>query len=245
MKYQSLLSLLVAIAIGPIHLSCSSTQSENVKSSGIYVSYTIISETGNPSRARADATFFVGGPTGTVLSLNGDDSITCNSNALGKGSDLVGKIYYFGDCGTFSAGASYTFVLTRSDGSFSSSVTLPAGLQITSHSDNTQFGTRGSAISVQWDTSSSDSLSITLSGSGTSSANSSEQSSFSNSTSATDIGSATLPASWTNPTTISGTISNATITVSRSRSGTVASGLAGGTITASTGDTVSNGTIVP
>lgn len=245
MKKETMFQILFGFIAITTLSGCSSTESENVASGGIYVSYSVAIERQQPNRTRADATFYVGGPSGTVLSLNGADSITCNGTSLGKGGDMVGKIYYFGDCGTFTPGATYSFVFRRSGGTFVSSVRLPENLQITSPLDGSIFGRRGQPISLTWDSSSGGSLSLRLTGSGTSSTHWHQQDSYYRSATISDVGSYTIPESWSNPENLTGQISEVTISLERSYKGVIAAGLVGGDIKATSGDTVENGTIVP
>ena len=67
--------------------ACSTTDSENVNTEGIYAVFTI-QEDG------ANATFYVGGITGTVLQLSSGDSVTCNGNALSEDQDIFGAYHY-------------------------------------------------------------------------------------------------------------------------------------------------------
>ncbi|WP_413287451.1 Ig-like domain-containing protein [Bdellovibrio sp. HCB337] len=225
-------------------ISCSTTTSDNVDTDGIYAVLTIQEDGAN---TRADATFYVGGMTGTVLQLTAGDSVTCNGNAMTENQDLFGKYYYYGNCGTLTAGATYTFTFTRNgdDGpeSYSSSVVMPAAITISSPNDGATF-TRGQTIPVTWNAG-SDTVEVSISGSGTSASGSGSTTYSRSHGSLDDDGAYTILATDTDPDdTITGVIANAAISVTRSRSGTMASGL-DGQISARRADAVSNLTLNP
>lgn len=224
--------------------ACSTTKSDNVDTDGIYAVF-YLSEDG--ANARGDATFYVGGSTGTVLQLSAGDSITCNGNAMSENQDLFGKFYYYGNCGTLTAGATYTLVFTRNgeDGveTYSSSVVMPAAVTISSPSSGATF-TRGQTIPVSWN-GGSDSVEVSISGSGTSASGSGSTTYSRSHGSLDDDGSYTILGADTDPVdTITGVIANAVISVTRSRSGTMAAGL-DGSISARRAGSVSNLTLNP
>lgn len=234
----------VATLIVVFTSACSTTNSDNVSTGGIYAALSI-SENG--AVAQASATFYVGGITGTVLQLSAGDSVACNGNVLSEQQNLFGGYSYVGNCGTLTAGAMYSFVFTRDSASgndevYTSTVTLPEAVNITAPADASTF-TRGNPINVTW-TASTDSVLVTLSGQGTSSDPGGGSTSFSSTNSASDNGAYTIIGTDTDPDSITGAISNAYITVRRSRSGTMDASL-DGSISASRSDSVINLTINP
>lgn len=224
--------------------ACSTTKSDNVDTAGIYAVF-YVSENG--ANARGDATFYVGGTTGTVLQLSAGDSITCNGNAMSENQDLFGKYYYYGNCGTLTAGATYTLVFTRNgdDGveTYSSTAVMPAAVTISSPSSGASF-TRGQTIPVYWN-GSTDTVEVAISGNGNAASGSGTTSYSRSSGTVADSGAFTILGADTDPAdTITGVIANAMITVTRSRSGTMASGLSGSISVRRVG-TVSNLTLNP
>jgi len=224
--------------------ACSTTKSDNVDTDGIYAVFAV-SESG--ASARGDATFYVGGSTGTVLQLSAGDSVTCNGNAMSENQDLFGKYYYYGACGSLTAGASYTFVFTRNGDNgtetYTSTVVLPAAVSVSSPSNGASF-TRGQTIPVNW-TAGSDTVEVSISGSGTSASGSGSTTYSRSYGSLPDNGAYTILGADTDPDdTISGVISNGIITVSRTRSGSMASGL-DGSISARRTGSVTNLTLNP
>lgn len=239
--------LLTSIALLTAVLSaCSTTKSDNVDTAGIYAVFAVSEDGAN---ARGDATFYVGGTTGTVLQLSAGDSITCNGNTMSENQDLFGKYYYYSGCGTLTAGATYTLVFTRNgdDGveTYSSSVVMPAAVTVTSPSGGASY-TRGQTIPVTWNSGSvADTIEVAISGSGSSASGSGSTTYSRSQGSLDDDGAYTILGADTDPAdTITGVISNVKISVTRTHSGSMGSGLTG-QISARRAGAVSNLTLNP
>lgn len=71
--------------------ACSKTESENVKTAGLYVSFHV--EMDEYQTLHCFATFQVGGSTGTYLELTGGDDVECNGVSMHK-SDVLGMVTY-------------------------------------------------------------------------------------------------------------------------------------------------------
>ena len=145
-------------------------------------------------------------------------------------------------------GNTYTFVFTRAvadadDEVYTSEVSLPAPVTINSPANNATF-TRGNTIAVTWTAGTTDSITVSLSGSGNSSTSSGSASFLSSDGSLADDGSHTISSEDTNPDSITGAITNGVITVTRRRSGTMDTAL-DGSISASTEDSVTGITLNP
>jgi hypothetical protein len=67
--------------------ACSTTESENIKTSGIWVHYKIVENTDGDIYAYA--VLRVGGSTGTMVDLVGDDSVECNEVKLTEYVELI------------------------------------------------------------------------------------------------------------------------------------------------------------
>lgn len=141
--------------------ACSNTESENVKTSGFYATYTLFAE--GASTATCQATFQVGGSTGTYLDLNSGDSVTCDGQSMVR-SEFLGMIMYTATV-TATVGKTYDVVLTRSgEPTYTSSVVLPEAVAGTTPATTTNY-TKGSVINTSWTPSSNtteDSMTVTL-----------------------------------------------------------------------------------
>ncbi len=85
MKYLSLLPILF------LFISCGQTDSENIKTSGIHVTYEL-TEADSSGSALCEATFRVGSSVGTYIELNSGDRITCNGQLMTKTVFLVSQV---------------------------------------------------------------------------------------------------------------------------------------------------------
>lgn len=142
--------------------ACSNTESENVKTSGFYATYTLFAE--GASSASCQATFQVGGSTGTYLDLNSGDTVTCDGQSMVR-SELLGMITYTASV-TATVGKTYEIVLTRSgEPTYTSTVVLPEAVAGTTPATTTNY-TKGSVINTSWTPSSNtteDFMTVTLS----------------------------------------------------------------------------------
>jgi hypothetical protein len=225
-------------------VGCSTTNSDNVNTEGFYVVFELTADGAN---TRGDATFYVGGLTGTVVQLSAGDSVTCNGNPMNESQDLFNRYYYWGGCGALTVDATYTFVFTRSTASgdevYTSTVTMPEALTLTSPGDGSTHN-RGAPINVTW-TAGSDSIVLRLTGDGDSAESPGSTTTFSATEGAqADDGVASFTGTQTNPDSINGAITNARIMGTRSRDGSMDPLLAG-TVSASQTEEITGMTINP
>lgn len=208
--------ILFALSLGSI-ISCSKTNSDNVKTSGIHATLSV--EGNNQNSVTCKATLQVGGSTGTYLDLTSGDTITCNGNSMSR-SELLGIITYSATV-PYQAGSTYTIVLTRTgEDPYSSSVVLPEAISNVSPSAAISQQ-KGSAISVSWTPSSNateDSFSASLSATGVSAYLTD---------SPPEQGALGFGSTDTTPSPVSADSSTGTMTYTRTRSGTMATGLSG------------------
>lgn len=151
---------MLLLAICGVSISCSNTNSDNVKTSGFYVTYTVRGN--NQNSVSCTATLQVGGSTGTYLDLSGGDSVTCNGNSMSR-SEFLGMITYSATV-PYSVGGTYTVVLNRSgETPYSSTAVLPEAIANMNPSSATSY-TKGNPISPSWTSSASalDGMVVTL-----------------------------------------------------------------------------------
>lgn len=140
------LSKIVLCFLFLISLGCAKTDSDNVKTSGFYVTYKITGN--NQNSATCNSSFQVGGVTGTYLDLSTGDSITCDGQAMSR-SDFAGIVTYSANV-AYQAGKTYNFVLTRAnEGTYTSSAVLPSTIGGYSPSGNPSIQ-KGSPINLLW-----------------------------------------------------------------------------------------------
>lgn len=150
------LGIVVMLAVG-----CAKTDSDNVKTSGFYVTYSVTGN--NVGTAVCTARLQVGGSTGTYLVLSGADSITCDGQTMAR-SEFAGIVTYSVNV-TYTVGKTYTVVLNRSgEGSYSSSVDLPPTIVGYTPSTTNSFQ-KGTTLNPTWTPSSngSDTMYVDLS----------------------------------------------------------------------------------
>jgi hypothetical protein len=127
--------------------SCSNTSSDNVRTTGFYVTVAVNSSDG--VNATATARIQVGGSTGTYVELEEQtDSILVNGQGLNK-SEAAGIITYSASV-PYEAGGIYEFVITRADeGSYTSTVTLPEAFTLTAPAQGATLAPN-STTTVSW-----------------------------------------------------------------------------------------------
>jgi hypothetical protein len=142
-------------------LGCTKTVSSNIKTSGLYASYQLVGN--NQNSVSCSVSFQVGGFTGTYVSLEDGDQVTCDGNSMIK-SELFGIITYSATV-SFRPSGSYEITLTRpGESAYTSNVTLPTVISGYSPSTSTTI-TKGNAQSVSWNASANtlESMDVTLS----------------------------------------------------------------------------------
>lgn len=142
-KILKLIALLTSLAAAA---GCAKTASENVKTSGFYVTYKVTGN--NQNSAVCTASFQVGGALGTYLELSSGDNITCDGQQMSR-SEYAGIVTYSTNV-SYQVGKTYSLVLSRAgEGDYTSSVVLPTEIFGASPANNSSFQ-KGSAISVSW-----------------------------------------------------------------------------------------------
>jgi hypothetical protein len=146
MKSFNDVSMFALIAL--ILSGCSSTLSENVKTAGLNARYSISSDGGN--QATCDIVFSVGGGTGTVVELSGDDKVTCNGYATSSWKEPVSnKIHYIAGVPA-QPGGNYTVTFTRKgERPYHANVALPNLIALHSP-QNGDVIKKGTAIVATW-----------------------------------------------------------------------------------------------
>lgn len=125
---------------------CSKVPSDNVKTAGIYASYSIRGN--NQNSVVCTVQFQAGGSTGTFLDLSAGDSVTCNGQSMSR-NEFAGIITYSATL-PYTVGAVYTVIFSRAnEGSYTSTVTLPEAIEGISPSQGTTIQ-KGSALTASW-----------------------------------------------------------------------------------------------
>lgn len=127
-------------------LSCSKTESSNIKTSGLYASYQIVGN--NQNSVNCSVSFQVGGYTGTYVSLENGDNVTCDGNSMIK-SELFGIITYSATV-SYRPSGSYVVTLSRpGESDYNSTVTLPTDISGYSPSSSTVVS-KGNPVTITW-----------------------------------------------------------------------------------------------
>lgn len=105
---------LISFIILLFFYGCSSTTSDNIKTSGIYAIFTIESQTGS-ANVVAKATLQVGGITGSYIKLVDDDKLFCDDKELSMYDSKIGPIEYKAQIPKKNAGEKYVFKFKRKD----------------------------------------------------------------------------------------------------------------------------------
>lgn len=127
-------------------VGCAKTNSENIKTAGIYATYRI--EGNNQNSATCTVQFQVGGATGTFLNLTSGDSVTCDGQSMNR-SEIAGIITYSASV-AYLVGKTYNVNFSRPDeGAYISSVVMPSEINGISVAPNTSFQ-KASAITPTW-----------------------------------------------------------------------------------------------
>jgi len=206
-----------AIFLLPLLLAaCAKVDSSQVKSGGIYANYSVTAQ-GNGS-ASCEATFQVGSPTGTYLSLSGSDAATCDGHPMQR-SEILGIVTYSAQV-PYDLSRTYSAVLHR-DGEpdYQSDMNLPEPLALTYPAGGeTVSGSNG--IELRWALAQSTAydISVTVNGPKKTTVLASQY---------PDAGSMFIPSdAFELP--IGSTAENFTVVVTRSKAGSFPQGLAGG-----------------
>jgi hypothetical protein len=115
-KYAGFFVITALVMI--LAFSCAITDSGNVKTSGIWVSYTVRHK--SDTNIEVIAVFRVGGPLGTLLEMSDGEYISCNGVALSWAT-----LYYYTTFTSPAPGNVYTFTFHRTDETIDTEVTVP------------------------------------------------------------------------------------------------------------------------
>lgn len=164
------IGLLGLMALGFLGCNNEKVESEDIRTSGIYAVFGVLA-TGN-GKATASAELRVGGDSGTIVELTGEDKLTCtatapeadpNAKTLAKDGNAY-QATFSGEAGD----TEFLFALSRGDedeGAPNSSVTMPDPFAIAGVTA-TEAVSRATALTVTWDASATkDSTKWTLNGS--------------------------------------------------------------------------------
>ena len=102
--------------------ACSVTESDNVKSKGIYATHEVQAMN---QVAVCKSTLRVGGGTGTFIELSGSDQLHCGDVRMTKQRGVAGEIWYQATV-PYRPGSMYQLRLTRSDESLGAAIRLPS-----------------------------------------------------------------------------------------------------------------------
>ncbi len=142
--------------------ACSVTDSENVKTSGIWANYRI--EMNEAGDVYAYAVLRVGGATGTIVDLSGGEHMECNDVTLTEYVEPITNYHWSRAQVSEDTDGVYEFVFVRTDEEVSTMVELPDPPVIISV-ENEDTLTTEDDITVTWDdTIPGDYVNITLSG---------------------------------------------------------------------------------
>ena len=127
-------------------MACSKTNSSNVKTKGMYVTFDVAGN--NLNQVACQAQFQVGGGTGTYLELDGADTVTCDGQRMSK-SEFLGIVTYTTNL-PYQVGKNYKIIFSREgEAPYESTAILPSAIASTSPAPNIQVK-KGLGLTVSW-----------------------------------------------------------------------------------------------
>lgn len=157
MKKFILLSLLSVL----VTMGCSVTESENVKTSGIWAHYVI--EENEVGSLTAWAVLRVGGSTGTIIDLSGGEHMECNGDIMNEWIEPITNYHWSRVMPNEDPQRLYDFTFVRTDEEVTTQVDLPYPPIITDIEP--ALMANGDGFTVTWDASyAEDFVSIQFSG---------------------------------------------------------------------------------
>lgn len=142
---------------------CSTTTSDNVKTSGIYAIFTIENLYGKPN-VTAKATLQVGGITGSYIELVGDDELFCDDKKLSvQKVPGVNMIIYTADLPKKNPGEKYVFKFKRSGEEHLIEVTQLKEIHITQPEQSASFKINQD-IKIKWEPVSTERIDLEVDG---------------------------------------------------------------------------------
>lgn len=167
MQARNSMVLLTLAAAGLGSMACSSSDSEDIRTSGMYANYTAVSD---GASTRVTATLRVGGPTSTnFVKLSSGDSLVASSGSESQTLTETHLLEIYSYVGTLSVNAEGSVINFNFDRSAAdedapnSNVTLPAEFSISAPTGGDQ--SRAQALTVTWAPSgSSDTMTVSVDG---------------------------------------------------------------------------------
>lgn len=139
-------SVLLLSALSLLAAACSKTTSDNVKTSGVYASYSV--QARDTNRVECVVRFQVGGGTGTSLELAGADHVTCDGQPMTK-SEVLGLVTYSVEL-PYRMGHDYEVRFTRPDEpAYTARAVLPEPLLDVSPAAPVSLP-KGTPLTVSW-----------------------------------------------------------------------------------------------
>ncbi|MCX7943121.1 MAG: hypothetical protein N2746_01245 [Deltaproteobacteria bacterium] len=141
---------------------CSSTTSDNVKTSGIYALFTIESKYGH-ANVLARASLQVGGITGSYIKLVDEDELFCDETKLTMRDGGLGIIEYTAQLPKKNSGEKYVFKFKRKDEEHKVEVTQLKELRIIqpNQSQNLKIS---QDLKIKWEPTSTEDIDINIDG---------------------------------------------------------------------------------
>lgn len=144
------IGLIALFALGVCGCKNEKVESEDIRTSGIWASF-VVTATGN-GKSSVESELRVGGGSGTIVELTGEDKLVCTVGDTKKTLNKDGNFYKYtftGDEGN----TTFVFAFNRSDEDETapnSNVTLPDPFTITGVT-STQEVSRGAQLVVAWE----------------------------------------------------------------------------------------------
>ncbi|GIL16623.1 MAG: hypothetical protein BroJett040_03740 [Oligoflexia bacterium] len=143
-----LINGIILFGTGLILSACSNTLSSNIKTSGFYVTYSVNATGG--AIASCEASFNVGGSTGTYVDLDGGDTVTCNGLSMSRYQDPIFHTITYKVNVPAVVGGVYEIKFVRvGENPYSATVTLPAPILATAPAANANI-VKGSTLTASW-----------------------------------------------------------------------------------------------
>ena len=155
--FSNLIILVILVSSG-----CSSTTSDNVKTSGIYAIFTIQNKYGQDI-VTAKASLQVGGITGSYIELVGDDELYCDDKKLSTSKPGLGIIEYVAQLPKKKPGEKYVFKFKRKDEEHTIEVVQLKDLHITEPAQSQSFKI-SQDIKIKWEPTSTENIDLTIDG---------------------------------------------------------------------------------
>lgn len=161
------IGLFALATLGLMSAGCKdeTVESEDIRTSGIWASFEVLA-TGN-GESSVKSQLRVGGDSGTIVILTGQDKLVCSAGDTNKTLSKSGD-YYKGTLAVDAGGTQFKFAFNRGDADEAapnSVVTLPEPFTVTGVTDGQQVSRAGSLI-LTWEASTTpvDATTWTLSG---------------------------------------------------------------------------------